>query len=86
MGWQGQAPGLSLPSSRRGRKKTHRGLIAPPPPAQVPEQAGSSACENQPHPEFPSELEWPEEQGRAEGTSWERTVDKGWRLESSGHI
>lgn len=31
MGWQGQAPGLSLPSSRRGRKKTHRGLIAPPP-------------------------------------------------------
>ena len=30
MGWQSQAPGLSLPSSRRGREKTHRGLIAPP--------------------------------------------------------
>lgn len=84
MGWQGQAPGLSLPSSRTGRKKTPQGPHCPT--TQVPEQAGSSACENQPHPEFSSELEWPEEQGRVEGTSWERTVGKGWRLESSGHI
>lgn len=47
------------------------------PLAQVPEQAGSSACENQPHPEFPRELERPEEQGRVEGTSCERTMEAG---------
>ena len=42
MGWQGQAPGLSLPSSRRGRKKTHRGLIAPPP--RTGSRAGWEQC------------------------------------------
>lgn len=59
MGWPGQAPGISLPSSRRARKKNPQGPHCPA--AQVPEQAGSSACEKQPHPEFPRELEWPEE-------------------------
>lgn len=83
--WAGRArpQGSASPAAgEAGTKPTGASL----PLAQVPEQAGSSVCENQPHPEFPSELELPEEQGRVEGTSWERTMDKSWRLESSGHI